>query len=106
MTARVTSAAAAVAFKAVAPTFEEFMYAWVVYADANTALRSGQAAYLAMFEIREKFAGGTNYWAGGKNRLHDVIVTEKVDPFYDDSNLDDFLRYVKEHWYDYEFSPS
>jgi hypothetical protein len=66
-------------------TFDEWLSGAVKYAVTNNKeQRRGQAYY--------------NYLASVRMDLTNNIVGTKLDPFYDDRRLNEFIEYVKKNW--------
>lgn len=66
-------------------TFEEWLSNAVKYALLNNReQRRGQAYY--------------NYLSSVRMDLTNNIMGTKLDPYYDNSRLNDFLEYVKRNW--------
>jgi hypothetical protein len=66
-------------------TFDEWLSGAVKYAiNNNKTQRRGQAYY--------------NYLASVRMDLTNNIVGTKLDPFYDDRRLNEFIEYVKKNW--------
>lgn len=65
-------------------TFEEWLQEAVKYNLSNKDQRRGQAYYNSLQSIRMD--------------LTSDIVGTKLDPFYDNARLNEFLDYVKKNW--------
>jgi len=66
-------------------TFEEWLSEAAKYAITNNReQRRGQAYY--------------NYLSSVRMDLTNNIVGTKLDPFYDDRRLNEFIEYVKKNW--------